>query len=98
MNEPSIWFADFMACSLLEYVFENHFERQTDVPFLEKTIRNGTIMIPSMEKRMKIDSEEFPLEHFDEPTRTLMKEKKERFPQFIEIAKKMYRIGGLEIK
>jgi len=90
MNESSIWFADFMAGSLLHYVFDDYLERQTDVEFLNKTVRNGTIMIPAMEKRMKMQFEEFPLEKFNEPTRSLIKEKYNHYPKFIELAKNMY--------
>ncbi len=91
MNESSIWFADFVACSLLKYVIDNHIERQTDIEFLDKTVRDGTIMIPAMEESMKEHIEEFPLDHFDEDSRPLIKAKHESMPKFIEISKKMYK-------
>ena len=93
MTEPSIWFADFMAGSLLHFVIDNHIERQTDVEFLDKTVRNGTIMIPAMEKRMKEQLEEFPLEKFDECNRAFIKAKHDAMPVFIKMAKEMYQVS-----
>ena len=93
VNESSIWFADFMATSLLGYVFDNHLERQTDVAFLNETVRDGTIMIPAMEKSMIEHIEEFPLEVFGEPgdpSREFIKEKRRHHPSFMKMAKKMY--------
>ena len=90
ITEASIWFADFVASALLHFVIDNHIERQTDVEFLDKTVRNETIMIPAMEKRMKEQLEEFPLEKFDESIRGLIKAKHDLMPRFIEIAKEMY--------
>jgi len=90
MNEPSIWFADFMAGSLLHYIIDNHIEKQTDEEFKDKTVRDGSIMIPAMEKRMKEQLEEFPLESFAECDRDLIKAKHDMMPFFIETAKRMY--------
>jgi len=94
MNEASIWFADFVACSLLEYVMGNYLERQTDVEFLDKTLHDETLMIPAMEKEMKRFNED-PLDIFGKPGEAgyeLVKGKREHYPGFIEIAKKMYQI------
>ena len=79
-----------MACALLEYICENHLDRQTDVPFLEKTIRDGSIIIPMFEKDHKNHLKEFPLEKFDELGRTLIQEKRELYPFFLKLLKSMY--------
>jgi len=89
-DETSIWFADFMAGALLTYVIENHNERQTDIEFLDKTVRDEKIMIPAMEYHMKETLEEFPLWKFDEQTRPFIKAKHDRFPTWIQLAKEMY--------
>jgi len=90
-DETSIWFADFMAGALLHYVIENHNERQTDLKFLDKTVRDESIMIPAMEKHMKETLEEFPLWKFDEgDNREYIKKKHDRLPAWIELAKVMY--------
>ena len=85
MDEPSIWFADFVACSLLGYVFDNYLERQTDVPFLDECLHKKEIMIPAMRKKIEKELQEFPLEHFDEHTAKIIQAKRDLQPQFIDM-------------
>ena len=89
-DETSIWFADFMAGALLHYVIENHNRKQTDLKFLNKTVRDESIMIPAMEKHMKLKLEEFPLWKFDEENREYIKNQQDRYPAWIQLAKVMY--------
>jgi len=90
MAEPTIWLADQLASSLLKYVIANHIERQTDVPFLDKTLRDKSIMIPAFEKQHADNVKQFPLTVFDEYTRRLIKEKRDCYPAFLEEVKAMY--------
>jgi len=93
MDEASIWFADFMARSLLQYVMDNYLERQTDEEFKDKTLRNGAIMIPAMQKKMEDQYNEFPLECFGESDRPRMKAQYDKMPKWIDEAKRMYQVN-----
>ncbi len=77
-----------MASALLSYVIDNHIELQTDEEFLDKTVRDGTIMIPALEKEMKDKLKEFPPEHSGDVD--YWKYRQSLYPTYIEIVKKMY--------
>jgi len=89
-NEPTIWLADELACTLLGYVFDNYLERQSDEEFKEKIMRDGSIMIPAFEKEHADKLKEFPLSVFSGYSLWLIKAKRDCYPAFLEEVKSMY--------